>query len=228
MDETLSEDRWLPSSPHREEIVKVIEAGRAHIEERGHNVPPLLVFEDGGAIELSSVRYKMTRRGMQLVAADDSTSSNETSHSDVCGSMDELKGLLKDTPELSASDLALLGRLLENACYMISRMHRRSRRYKAFAADVASLCKCIAEIQEPDPEKAYEKAAEIRNILRDSPEMVAHRKEEICEFAEGIRKVAGKLESCLSRSKEAARGIGGSYIDIKGGRKWSTEEANAS
>ena len=224
----MPENRWLPSPPHREEILKVIEAGRAHIEERGHNVPPLLIFEDGGAIELPRVRYKMTRRGMQLVADDDATSNDETRHPDVCGSIDELKALLEDTSELSESDLVLLGRLLDDAGYMISRMHRRSKRYKEFAAHAASLCKCMAEIQEPDPEKAHERAVEIRAILHGSPEVVARRKEELYELAEGIRSVAGKLESCLSASKKLALGIGNSYEEIKGGRKWTTEETNAS
>ena len=76
MEKRMPENRWLPSPPHREEILKVIEAGRAHIEERGHNVPPLLIFEDGGAIELPRVRHRVTRRGMQLAADDDATSNN--------------------------------------------------------------------------------------------------------------------------------------------------------
>ena len=52
--------KWLPPSPHREEILKAVESGAAYIKERGHNIPPLLVFEDGGVIELPKVRYEKT------------------------------------------------------------------------------------------------------------------------------------------------------------------------
>ena len=49
-------EHWLPPSPHREAVLDVLSDGRAHLVERGHRVPPLLVFEDGGAMELPSAR----------------------------------------------------------------------------------------------------------------------------------------------------------------------------
>ena len=227
MNKTISENRWLPPSPHREEVLKFLEAGRAHIEERGHNIPPLLIFEDGGAIELPKVRYLMTRRGMQLVAAEDSPSRTQTKHSDVCGTIDELKGLLKENPELPKSEPETLNKLLDDANYMISRMQRRRENYKKFADDIDSLCKRMAEIAGPESEQAYKNLDEIRAILRDAPGTVDSKIEEIYELAEGIRDVANNLEACLSRYKEFAIEIGALYESIKGGRNWQKQEAKS-
>ncbi|MFQ6044422.1 MAG: hypothetical protein ACE5PV_26515 [Candidatus Poribacteria bacterium] len=228
MNKTISENRWLPPSPHREEVLKFLEAGRAHIEERGHNIPPLLIFEDGGAIELPKVRYLMTRRGMQLVAAEDSSSNNQTKHSDVCGTIDELKGLLKEKPELLKSEPETLNKLLDDAHYMIFRMQRRRENYQKFADDIVSLYKRMTEIEEPELEQAYKKLDEIRAMLRDSPETVNSKVGEIYELAEGIRDVANNLESCLSRYKESAIKIGALYERIKGGRNWQKQAAKSS
>ena len=234
MDKSISENRWLPPSPHREEILKRVEAGRAHIMERGHNIPPLLVFEDGGVIELPRVRYMMTRRGMELVAADDYSTkgvvheviprigkrSEQTKHNDVCGTIDELKGLLKENPELPKPDPEHLNKLLDDVYYMTNRMQRRRENYENFAANLASLCERMTTIESPETEQSYRKADEIRAILRDSPETITSRLEEIYELAEGIRDVANKMEACLSAYKEAAIEVGELYEKIKGGRNW--------
>lgn len=52
----IANSRWLPSSPHREAILHALGQGRAHIEERGHHLSPLFVYEDGGAMELALMR----------------------------------------------------------------------------------------------------------------------------------------------------------------------------
>lgn len=214
MDKSISENRWLPPSPHKEEVLKRVEAGRAHIEERGHNIPPLLVFEDGGVIELPKVRYMMTHRGMELVAADDYLPRGQTKHNDVCGTIDELKGLLKEC--LLESNPDHFNRLLDDACYMTNRMQRRRENYQEFAAEFASLCERMAAIEGPETEQTYKKSDEIRAILRDSPEAITS----IYELAEGIRDVANNLESCLSAYKKVAIEVGALYENIKGGRNW--------
>ncbi len=231
MDKSISENRWLPPSPHKEEVLKRVEAGRAHIEERGHNIPPLLVFEDGGVIELPKVRYMMTHRGIELVAADDysprgvvhevtTERSEQTKHNDVCGTIDELKGLLKENPDLLKSNPDHFNRLLDDACYMTNRMQRRRENYREFAANLASLCERMAAIEGPETGQTYKKSDEIRAILRDSPETVTSKLEEIYELAEGIRDVANNLESCLSAYKKVAIEVGALYENIRGGRNW--------
>ena len=227
MNKEISENRWLPPSPHREEILKIIEAGRAYIEEYGHHIPPLLVFEDGGAIELSKVRYRMTGRGMQLVAGGDSSSSDQTKHPDVCGTIDELKELLKDQPELAKSAPDLLDHLLGDACYMISRMQRRREAYKRFVTDIAALCKRMEAVGGPNSEEAYKKADEMRAFLRNSPEDVTDKLEELYKLAEGVRRVAGDLENSLSACRDVAIEVGRLYREIKGGRTWQEDESAA-
>lgn len=229
MDKIPLDNKWLPPSPHREEILKAIEKGQAYIEERGHNIPPLLVFEDeGGVIELPTVRYLMTRRGMQLVAAGDTSSSDQTKHHDVCGTVDELKGLAREQPDLPHSNPAIFSQLLDDACYMISRMQRRLKNYEEFRAEMAALCKRMTAIEGPDPNVEVKIADEIRVILRDSKESIPLRIDELDELAEGVRNIASRLESCLSTYKKAAIEVNACYEAIKGGRNWKTKEPNAS
>jgi len=225
MDNSVSENRWLPPSPHKEEVLKRVAAGRAYIEERGHNIPPLLVFEDGGVIELSKVRYMMTHRGTELVAADDYSQRGQTKHNDVCGTVDELKGLLKENPEIPKSDPEHLNKLLDDARYMTGRMQRRRENYEKFVADLSALCKRMQAIKGPETEQSHQNAEEIRTILQDSPETVASRLEEIYELAEGIRDVANNLEGCLTAYKEVAIEVGELFENIKGGRNWQKNDS---
>ncbi len=66
MNQEIVDNRWLPPSPHREEVLRVIRIGRAHVEERGHNVPPLLIYEDGGTMELPRVRFAEVRKQLDV------------------------------------------------------------------------------------------------------------------------------------------------------------------
>ena len=225
VDETLSNNRWLPPSPHREAVLKMIEDGRAYIKERGHATAPLLVFEgEGGVIELPRVRYTMTHRGMEIVAADDSSSEGQTRHRDVCGSLDEFKGLLKDDPKVAASQPDFLNRLLDDAVYMITRMERRAATYRRFASDVAALCERMASIETPDAESAHRGAEELRALLREAPEKAASEPDEFNDRAEAIRDVANKLEACLRAHRDAAVEMGVLHTQLRGGRRWGAPE----
>ena len=214
--------RWLPPSPHKEEILKAVDKGAAYIEERGHDVPPLLVFDDGGGvIELPKVRFENTYRGMKLVTGGKVAQSDQTRHPDVCGSVDELKGLLKDQPELVTSEPERLLQLLDDACYMISRMKKRFGAYQQFMSDVASVTG--ETIEGPGPERAYKAAEGIRDFLK-RPEEVKGNLEKLYELAEEMRDVAGKQEKCLSTHKDWAIEIGQLYENIRGSRVWKKEE----
>ena len=220
----IPDERWLPPSPHREEILRQIERGRCHIEERGHGVAPLLVFEDGGVIDLPRVRYQDTRRGMQLVAAKDRAPAEQTRFSDVCGTLDELKGLLKEQPALAKSDPDRLLGLLDHAAYMTQRMQRRREHYRKFARDVADLCRRMGGIEGPEAAHAFQKLDTIRSFLTESPEGVSRDIEDLYALAEGVRDVANALEKCLGANKEAAIEIGERFRAIKGGRNWKPKE----
>jgi gas vesicle protein len=211
------ENRWMPPSPHKEEVLRFLERGRAHIEERGHNVPPLLVFEDGGVMELPLARYK----DGNFSPAEGETASRQTKYYDVCGSLDELKKLLEEKPELAKSDPAQLVDLIDDACYMLSRMQGRREKYKAFAEAVARVSERLNKIGGPEVEDAYQKAEELRNFLKNSPEKVTEKLQELYEMAEGMRKVANPMESqVLYVYRDLAIELSELYAQIKGSRKW--------
>ena len=226
VDETLSNNRWLPPSPHREAVLNMIEDRRAYIQERGHNTAPLLVFEgEGGVIELPRVRYTMTHRGMEIVAADDSSSEGKTTrHRDVCGSLDEFKGLLEDDPTTAEAKPEFLNRLLDDACYMVKRMERRAASYQQFARDVAALCERMAAIETPEAESAHRSAQELRALLSDAPQKAATEPGEFNDRAEAVRDVANNLEACLRAHRDAAVEIGALHARLKGGRRWEAPE----
>ena len=211
------ENRWFPSSPHKEEVLKFLERGRAHIEERGHNIAPLLVFEDGGVMELPLARYK----DGNFSPADGAPASRQTNYYDVCGSMDELKKLLVEKPEMAQSDPGRLFELIDDACYMLSRMQRRHEKYRGFADAVKSVSERLDQIAGPDTEDAYKKAGELRDALRNGPEKVAEKLHYLCELAEGVRDVANRMEKeVLYAYRDLAIELGELYTRIRGSRKW--------
>lgn len=223
-DEPIVAEHWLPPSPHREAVLEYLRDGRAHLVERGHRVPPLLVFEDGGAIELPRVRYQMTRRGMALVAAEGEVPPEETRFYDVCGCVDEFKGRLREKVTLDAEERAYLERLLEDACRMIQRMERRRERYEQFAQRLAALA---AELQTKLEARrwatlgeASTQVEEMKTLLEASERVDEALRERLERLAEGVRAVADALEGALSAGKEAALAALAEYEAVRGGRAW--------
>jgi gas vesicle protein len=215
------ENRWMPPSPHKEEVLKFLERGRAHIEERGHNIPPLLVFEDGGVMELPLARYK----DGNFSPAQGETASRQTSYYDVCGTIEELKKLLKERPELVESEPDRFFELIEDMRYMLSRMQRRREKYREFAEAVASVSERLNQIAGPDVEDAYQRADKLRDFLKDNPEKVTEGLQCLNEMAEGIRKVANAMESqVLYVYRDLAIELAELYAQIKGSRKWKKKD----
>lgn len=211
--EKIYDNRWMPSSPHKEAVIDFIKKGRAHIEERGHNVAPLLICEDGGALELPKVRYVNGR-----FIVDERYEANSTKYTDVCGTIDEFKQLLKD--ESVQSTFSVLTELLDAAEYMAQRMGRRLEKYKEFRGEVENLWNSMRNISEPDVNRAKEKADQIRAFLRDNPSDVSDNLEFLYSLAEEIRDVANKLEQSLYAHRDAAIKLGTLYEEIKGARNW--------
>lgn len=211
------ENRWMPPSPHKEEVLKFLERGRAHIQERGHNVPPLLVFEDGGVMELPLARYN----DGNFSPAKGETVNRQTSYYDVCGTVDELEKILEEDPEVAASDPERLFELIEDTRYMLSRMQRRREKYKEFAEAIAVVSWQLNQITGPNVEDAYQKADELRDFLKNNPEKVTEELQKLYEMAEDIRRVANGMESqVLYVYRDLAIEIGELYAQIKGSRKW--------
>lgn len=188
--------KWLPPSPHVEKVLEMVEQGAAFIEKRGHHEPPLVMFEDGGVIELPKVRYEETYRGMQLVSSDEASSDGVTRFRDVCGCVDHIKGTLQDHPEQVQLDPQIFDQLLDHALYMIDRMSKRQKVYAQFAADVITAC---AKLPTP-PDPAMASSA-----------------------AEDVRHVASNQERCLREYKDLAMKINAIYREIRGARRWEEE-----
>ncbi len=211
------ENRWFPPSPHKEEVLKFLERGRAHIEERGHNIAPLLVFEDGGVMELPLARYK----DGNFSPADGTEITRQTNYYDVCGSINELRKLLSEKPEMVQSDPDRLFELMDDACYMLSRMQRRREKYDEFRAAVNSVSERLNQIVGPETEVAHQKADEFRGLLRENPEKVAGKLQHLIELSEGVRAVANRMEKeVLYAYRDLAIELGETYAQIRGSRKW--------
>ena len=210
--------RWLPPSPHVEKVIEMVRKGSAHIEKRGHHEAPLIMFEDGGVIELPKARYEETYRGMQLVSSDDAAHEGVTKFRDVCGCVDYIKGTLKDNPDAVQADPHIFDQLLDHALYMVSRMYKREDEYRQFAADVIALCAQIP--RGPDPAMASNAAEEIKAILHEHPEDVMKYTELLNQLAEDVRHVASNQEKCLGEYKKLAVQVNKLYKEIKGARNW--------
>lgn len=214
--------RWLPPEPAVWKVIEAIEKDSAHIEKRGHHEPPLLVFEDGGVIELPKVRYRETHRGMQLISEEDVSDSGVTRHRDVCGTVDEIEGILRDDPASVQADPHRFDQLLDNALYMIERMSKREDEYREFLAEIAGLC--ARPPRGPDPKMASKAADEIRMLLHEHPEDVSRYVELLNALAEDVRHVASNQERCLREHKALAMKINRLYENVKGARNWDEDQ----
>lgn len=215
--------KWLPPSPHREAILAYLADGRAHVAEQGHGRPPLLVFEDGGAIELPRVRYTPAERGMELVAAETPEAPDQTKHRDVCGSLDELKARIAADPGQAATEREELCRLVRDVRHMLGRLQTRRAAYEAFAAALRKLAEAADAIDGPDPEPAFADCERLleRLAAADGRTLGADR-EALFALAEAIRDRANAMEKCLARHKGVATRLGALYKDVRGARQWDT------
>lgn len=230
--------RWMPTSPHREAILEALRRGRAHLEERGHNRSPLLVFEDGGAMELALARLV---DGKLVAVADAALPEANTRHVDVCGTIDELKRLLEgptaegpngvSSPQASrapsgpASGMEVA--LLDHALSMLERMHERLGAYRGFQERLAALAAEMAALQPPDHAPAPALAEELRRHMAAEEPPAGERLQEMFALAEAIREIAGNTEQVLYRYRDLAIEVGRLYDEIRGAREWEkprTEE----
>lgn len=209
--------RWLPPQEHAEKILQWVEEGRCHIEHRGHRRAPVVVFNDGGAMELPTVRWMETSRGWRLASIGDEHTEEQTSHYDVCGTVDAIEEAIEGEPELEG-----LQSLLDDIEHMLRRMKSRRDEYEAFVSGVREALDRQVRRKEVSP--AYGWLDELREMLDRSPGRVQAEREEIVEKAEAVRDVAQFLEYSLTDFKEIALQIHRLYEEVKGARNWSHDE----
>ena len=163
---------WLPPSPHRERIFDWIEHGTASIVRPEPDEPPLLLFEDGGSMELSKARIANTPRE-SFQHADPAWQRTRgkyraTQYSEVCNTVDELKRLFAEEPWRVEADPKYIHALIEDARYMVARMYLRQSEYERFGAYLDGvLCQRISEAPSQPRAPADEGLDEIERILTD-------------------------------------------------------------
>ena len=217
----IANSRWMPPSPHREAILAALAKGRAHIEERGHHLSPLFVYEDGGAMELALMRVV---DGKLIAVADAQLPETSTKHIDVCGTVDELERLWAEHPETAdeAPEQWLL--LIEHALAMCARMKQRLDAYQGFSERVMALAQELTALQAPDHAPAPDHAARLREHIAAGEAHVRGNVPEMCELAEAIRTIAGDSELVLYRYRDLAIELGALYEEVRGAREWRKKE----
>ncbi len=215
------ENRWFPPSPHKEAVLDFLKKGRAHIEERGHNMPPLLVFEDGGIMELPRARYINGNFSPDEL----SPVSRQTNYSDVCGTIDEFKRLLKDDPEIAKNNPSRLFELVDDIFYLLSRMQRRRDVYKEAVESISILVEKMKQVSGPNIEDAYQKGDTLKDFLINTPEKASENLEYLYEIVEGIRDVANRMEKdVLYLYRDLFIELGEIYNQVKGSREWKKKK----
>ena len=219
--------KWLPPSPHREAVIDFVGRGRASIVQSAPDQPPLLMFEDGGSMELSKVRcgekepFYHADRPEERVRAD----YRATQYSDVCGTIDELKRIFAEEPERVRRKPDYVQSLVDDARHMTRRMYRRQREYNKLAQRLGELHRQMAEVPVQDRAPADEGLDEIEQMLRANPASAETDKDRLDELAEQVRAVANGQEGRLREHKAVALAVYRAYLDIKGARDWTDEES---
>ena len=211
--------RWLPESPHKEAVLAMVRAGRAHVEPRGHGLAPLLVFTDGGVMELPRARVKANGKDFWQ----DTTSgpgTRQTKHCDICGSLDEFRALLQHEPELADQDPQRLLALLDDVDYMLSRLVARREGYEAFVAELESAAASARTLATPDVPAAQAESAELRRALGEGADVVRERLAELLERAERLREVANASERIVAAHRDEAVQVGKAFLAVRGARDW--------
>ena len=212
-------NRWLPPSPHKEAVMDAIRSGRAHVEERGHNTPPLIFFSDGGVMELPRVRVKEDGKSFWQDQTPQSA-TRQTKHCDICNSLDELKQLLADEPEWAQSQPERLIALLDDVEYMLGRLDKRRDAYELFIERVKAEARKAEAIHCPEYAAAMDEAAQLRKAIEAGPDAVRGKIEQLHARAERFRDVANEAERVIAAHRDVAKEIGNLYKGIRGARNW--------
>ncbi|MCY4108456.1 MAG: hypothetical protein OXG11_05440 [Chloroflexi bacterium] len=213
------ENRWMPPSPHRERIVEELETGRLTLRERGHGLPPVVVHEDGGHIDLPDIRWNGTR---WKLADKPSARGRQTAYSDVCGCSFEVVDILKDAEALSEREVARIRELERDVDYMVGRMDGRLQKYSDFAASLESIAKKIGEIARPDPRDVRECFDEAAKLLVAGP-IDSGSNDALADLTERARLVAQAQEDTMKEKKVLAIQALLAFEALRGARNWDEE-----
>ncbi|MBI3944702.1 MAG: hypothetical protein HY321_02190 [Armatimonadetes bacterium] len=151
-------------------------------------------------------------------------SSRTTRFSDVCGSLDEIKRLLREEKDV---DPAVVRGLLDDVRHMLGRMEQRLEAYTRFHEAAEALLAQMRAVGPSNRERALAAAAEMEARVREGCPATPEGVEALCALAEQVRDVANPFERKLRQSKDAAIALYRLYLDVRGGRDWSQQEGAA-
>ncbi len=206
----------MPPSPHRERIIEELETGRLTLRERGHGLPPVVVHEDGGHIDLPDIRWNGSR---WKLAETPSAGGRQTAYSDVCGCSFEAADIIKEADALSDQDVARIRELEQDVDYMVARMDGRLQKYSDFAASLESIARKIGEIARPDPGDVGEYFEEASKLLRLGP-LNSESRERLTDLTERARLVAQAQEDTMKEKKVLAIQALLAFEALRGARNW--------
>ena len=211
-----SGNRWMPPSPHRERIIEELETGRLTLRERGHGLPPVVVHEDGGHIDLPDIRWNGSR---WKLAETPLAGGRQTAYSDVCGCSFEAADIIKEADALSDHDVERIRELERDVDYMVARMDGRLQKYADFAASLESIAKKIGEIARPDPGDVGDYFEEASKLLRTGP-LDSDSRETLTDLTERARLVAQAQEDTMKEKKVLAIQALLAFEALRGARNW--------
>ena len=149
----------------------------------------------------------------------------QTRYSDVCGTTDAFKTLLRNEYDQVASDpRGILDPLIEDALYMIGRMRTRREAYLVYVEQIRETLDQLASVEDPGDRDAEDGARTIRECIQSPEAFRRAAVEEIEGAAERIRRVAGNHERMLRQYKDLALKLHELFTAIKGSRPWLVEE----
>ena len=212
--------RWMPPSPHSEKLVLELEAGRLTLRERGHGLPPVVVHEDGGHIDLPDIRWNGTT-WMRVEGA--SSDGRQTAYSDVCGCSFEATELIISTSKsLSAEDVGRIRELEDDVEHMVRRMDRRLQKYSNFASSLRLIVKKMTELEHPDPENVQDYFREASELLQQGP-LTKQTRMKLVDLTEKARLVAQAQEDAMKAEKTLALQAFLAFEELRGARNWDAD-----
>ena len=154
----------------------------------------------------------------------DNFAMRQTRFRDVCGSIDELKRVLYEEPELAAQKPHALESLVDDALYMLGRMEQRLADYERFRSAVCELAAELPLIEGSCRAEALAVAPLLREQLPRGVPLTPELREAAVASAEAIRDVAQDIENKMSRYKTLALALEQAYRAVRGSRSWVLDE----
>jgi hypothetical protein len=138
----------------------------------------------------------------------------------VCGTIDELKRVLQEEPELVAAHPDVLAALVDDALVMEARMEQRLAEYAAWRERIVAIAADLQSLVDRPFADALGDASALQGILQRARVLSDIERAEAFAHAEQIRAAATDLERALYRYKELALHLEAAYRQIKGNRTW--------